>query len=83
MYNSSVLHGLGASLQTASCMGRMFREPLHTPQTIRLLSRKHGSDRAATRSPEREQRSRAFLLTKTYMDAGYLPETREIPFSIR
>jgi hypothetical protein len=30
----------------------------------------------ATRSPERERKTRAFLLTMTYMDAGDSPATR-------
>ncbi|MGA9130950.1 MAG: hypothetical protein WB384_03005, partial [Candidatus Sulfotelmatobacter sp.] len=33
----------------------------------------------ATRSPEREKQSRAFLLTKTYMDAGDSLGTRMWP----
>ena len=35
--------------------------------------------RLATRSPERERQSRAFLLTKTYMDAGDSLGTRMWP----
>jgi hypothetical protein len=32
----------------------------------------------ATRSPQRERKTRAFLLTKTYIDAGDTPTTRNL-----
>jgi hypothetical protein len=34
-------------------------------------------ERRNARSPERAKESRAFYLTKTFMDAGYTPGTRE------